>query len=63
MASTGALSDFRTPAMSEKVLLGLPNNALDGIFRDSPAGPIPAGNMRGTVLAWPGTRLTNCSPA
>ena len=57
MASTGTLSDFRAPPISEKVLLGLPNHALDGIFRDSPAGPIPDGNMRGTVLAWPGTRL------
>jgi hypothetical protein len=57
VASAVPLSDLQTTPMSEKVLLGLTNNTLDTVFRDSPAGPIPDGNMRGTVLAWPGTRL------
>ena len=50
-------SDPRATTISEKVLLGFTNNELDEIFRDSPAGPIPNGNMSGTVLAWPGTAL------
>ncbi|MCV7285311.1 hypothetical protein H7J87_08215 [Mycolicibacterium wolinskyi] len=31
---------------------------LDALFRQSPAGPIPDGDTRGTLLAWPGTWLT-----
>ena len=57
MAITGLPSDLRATTISEKVLLGFTNNELNEIFRDSPAGPIPDGNMKGTVLAWPGTRL------
>jgi hypothetical protein len=30
---------------------------LDWVFRKSEAGPIPNGNMRGTLLAFPGSRI------
>jgi hypothetical protein len=42
--------------IDEATLLELTNTELDDVFRAAPAGPIPDGNMRGTVLAWPGTR-------
>lgn len=57
MASIEPSSDPRTTPVTENVLLGMTNSALDQLFRDSPAGPVPDGNMRGTVLAWPGKRL------
>jgi hypothetical protein len=44
-------------AVTGPQLLDLGNSALDELFRASPAGPIPDGFMRGTVLAFPGTRL------
>jgi hypothetical protein len=31
------------------------NDALDKLFRASPAGPIPNGSLSGTLLAFPGT--------
>jgi hypothetical protein len=57
MASSERRSDFSEAPVTEKVLLGITNSALDQLFRDSPAGPIPDGNMRGTVIAWPGKWL------
>lgn len=47
----------RRMALDESLLLGYPNSALDLLFRQSEAGPIPDGDTRGTLLAWPGTRL------
>jgi hypothetical protein len=46
-----------TAEVTEDVLLGFDNDTLDRLFRESPAGPVPDGDMRGTVLAWPGTPL------
>lgn len=47
----------RPTALDESLLLGCPNSALDLLFRQSEAGPIPDGDTRGTLLAWPGTWL------
>lgn len=47
----------RRMALDESLLLGYPNSALDLLFRQSEAGPIPDGDTRGTLLAWPGTWL------
>jgi hypothetical protein len=57
MASIEPSAELRVAPLTEKVLLGITNKALDQLFRDSQAGPIPDGNMHGTVLAWPGGRL------
>lgn len=43
--------------LDEATLLTLSNSELDDVFRRSPAGPTPYGDLRGTVLAWPGTRV------
>jgi hypothetical protein len=45
-----------TPPRTEATLMRLGNLLLDEVFRSSPAGPIPTGKLRGTVLAFPGTR-------
>ncbi len=47
----------RRMALDESLLLGYPNSALDLLFRQSEAGPIPDGDTQGTLLAWPGTWL------
>lgn len=47
----------RATPVTEAVLLRLSNRALDELFRSSPPGPIPHGNLRGTLVAFPGTRL------
>ena len=57
MAHINPVPDSPTTPITEQVLLGAPNNSLDTLFRESPAGPIPDGDTRGTVIAWPGTRL------
>src|SRR5438128_2582270 len=44
-----------TTPVTEAVLLRLSNRALDELFRASPSGPIPSGNLRGTLVAFPGT--------
>ena len=54
-ASTHAAED--TGAVTEQVLLEMNNKTLDWVFRKSEAGEIPDGNMRGTLLAFPGTRI------
>jgi hypothetical protein len=41
--------------VTEDALLGMSNTELDNLFRESSAGPIPDGDMRGTVLAFPGS--------
>jgi hypothetical protein len=56
MADIRPISDSRTTPITEEVLLGTANSALDALFRESPAGLIPDGDTRGTLLAWPGTR-------
>jgi hypothetical protein len=45
------------PDAAERPLIAMSNAALDELFRRSEAGPVPDGFMRGTVLAFPGTRL------
>jgi hypothetical protein len=35
----------------------MPRSQLDQLFRDSPAGPIPAGRARGTAILLPGTAV------
>lgn len=61
--STRPMSDATTtmrshqPQIDEAALLALTNVELDDVFRRAPAGEIPDGNMRGTVLAWPGTAV------
>jgi hypothetical protein len=57
MADIRPVSHLPATPLTEEVLLGTANSALDALFRKSPAGPIPDGDTRGTVLAWPGTRL------
>jgi hypothetical protein len=51
--------DALSPVLTEHDLLALSNARLDELFRGSPAGPVPNGNMRGTVLAWPGTPVAD----
>ena len=46
-----------TGDVTEQVLLDMNNKTLDWVFRKSEAGPIPNGNMRGTLLAFPGSRI------
>ena len=46
-----------TGDVTEQVLLDMDNKTLDWVFRKSEAGPIPNGNMRGTLLAFPGSRI------
>jgi hypothetical protein len=57
MADSRPVSHLPMKPITEEVLLGTANSALDTLFRQSPAGPIPDGDTRGTVLAWPGTWL------
>jgi hypothetical protein len=57
MTNIGPISDSRATPITERVLLASTNETLDRLFRASPAGLIPDGDTRGTVLAWPGTWL------
>lgn len=57
MTSPGPSLDIRATPLDETVLLGYRNSMLDTLFRQSPAGPIPDGDTKGTLLAWPGTWL------
>jgi hypothetical protein len=43
--------------VTESALLRMPNRALDDLFRSSPSGPVPNGDMRGMLVAFPGTPL------
>ena len=50
--------DRRAPSgLTEIDLLAMRNAELDDLFRASPAGVVPDGTMRGTVVALPGTPL------
>ena len=55
-ASTHVMTED-TGTLTEQVLLDMNNKTLDWVFRKSQAGEIPDGNMRGTLLAFPGTRI------
>ena len=44
--------------MDVSQLLEMPAGELDSLFRSSPAGPIPKGEARGTVLVESGTELS-----
>lgn len=56
-ATATPVSTEESGAITEQVLLNMNNKTLDWVFRRSEAGPIPTGNMRGTLLAFPGTRI------
>jgi hypothetical protein len=43
--------------VDEDALLAMGNTDLDALFRSSEAGPIPDGDMRGTVLFFTGTAV------
>lgn len=47
----------RTRSLDERDLVRLSNQELDDLFRGSPAGELPAGNVRGTALVLNGTLL------
>jgi hypothetical protein len=57
MTHVNPVSDSPATPLTEQALLGATNKELDALFRGSTAGPIPDGDTRGTLLAWPGTRL------
>lgn len=44
-------------AVDEVALLGMSNTDLDALFRNSEAGPVPDGDMHGTVLFFTGTAV------
>ena len=52
MATTSAPS-----RVDPRVVERMSRNELDRLFRDSPAGPIPAGRARGTAILIPGTGI------
>lgn len=43
--------------VTESVLLRRPNPALDELFRSSPSGPVPEGDLTGMLVAFSGTPL------
>jgi len=47
----------RSASLDEEALSRRTNSELDTLFRTSPPGDLPAGVLRGTVLAFPGTWL------
>jgi hypothetical protein len=47
------------PRVDEQRLLAMSNLELDALFRASPPGEIPDGDMRGTVLLFPGTKMAS----
>jgi hypothetical protein len=52
MATTSAPSRVDPSAVAR-----MSRDELDRLFRDSPAGPIPAGQARGTAILFPGTAI------
>ena len=52
-----AQSQRPAPVVTEADLLAMTNTELDELFRSSPAGAVPDGTQRGTVVALPGTPL------
>ncbi len=53
---TGPTAAGAAPVTAER-LLEMPPARLDALFRDSPAGAIPAGRGAGTVIAFGGTEV------
>ena len=47
----------RTGPLTATKLLEMPPAELDALFRASPAGPIPEGRGKGTIVALPGTEV------
>lgn len=47
--------ESRAGSLNEVDLLGMTNHELDVLFRTNPAGELPAGEVRGTALVFPGT--------
>jgi hypothetical protein len=47
----------RAPALTADGLLDMTAVQLDALFQDSPAGPIPRGRSKGTIIFRPGTAL------
>jgi hypothetical protein len=48
------LTPLTTPGADPRALERMPREALDALFRASPAGTIPAGRSRGTAILAPG---------
>jgi hypothetical protein len=59
-ATTPAPAEAAVPRapVDATALLAMPPAELDDLFRRSDAGPIPAGRGRGTLVAYPGTRMS-----
>jgi hypothetical protein len=57
MSTAAVPTHIEQTSVTEQTLLEMSNSALDELFRRSDAGPIPDGDMQGTVLAFPGTVL------
>lgn len=57
MTTSADAAQTRFSDVTEQTLLATTNRELDELFRRSEAGPIPDGDMKGTVLAFPGTLL------
>src|SRR5918911_3830758 len=55
--SDRAAAPLAATSVSESTLLRMSNRALDDLFRSSPSGPVPDGDMRGTLVAFSGTPL------
>jgi hypothetical protein len=57
IASGGPAGTPRVRTDDERALQRASNTELDVAFRSSPAGETPAGELRGTVLLFPGSRF------
>jgi len=57
MSTSASPAHIDHETVTERTLLEMNNGTLDELFRRSDAGPIPDGDMLGTVLAFPGTIL------
>jgi hypothetical protein len=55
--SEGASVAAAAAPVTESALLRMSQRALDDLFRSSRSGPVPDGDMRGTLVAFPGTPL------
>ena len=55
--SPSNLTRTEASTVDEDALLQMGNTELDALFRDSEAGPIPDGDMQGTVLFFTGTAV------
>jgi hypothetical protein len=59
---TTTIGASRRP-VDERVLLAMTNEELDELFRNSPAGSMPRGDCRGTVLVFTGSWLAPVAAA